>query len=151
MDADYLAHTLTAFKIGTRSSDTMQPIASALSDTDISALANYFAAQRPPPAHSQQLPAATSVAGGNLIALQGGSKGAPACFSCHGTGGHGQGERYPRIASEPATYIVNRLHEFQERARHGTPKSGSMTEVASRLTDSEVRDVAAYLSMLPPE
>lgn len=150
MDADYLAHTLIAFKTGQRASDTMQPIAGALSDTDISVLAKYFATRRPSLVPSTQPFTAEMVAAGTSMALQGDGKDIPACFSCHGAAGRGQGERYPAIASEPAAYLVNRLHEFQERARHGTPKPGSMTEVASRLTETEIRDVAAYLSALPP-
>ncbi|WP_425601492.1 c-type cytochrome [Dyella humicola] len=59
MNVDYLAHTLAAFKTGSRHSDTMQPIARTLSDPDIDALAKYFAAQQPPLAPSPTHPRLT--------------------------------------------------------------------------------------------
>ncbi|WP_425601491.1 c-type cytochrome [Dyella humicola] len=90
------------------------------------------------------------VAAGKALAIQGDNRSIPACFSCHATNGRGNGERYPSIASEPAAYIVNRLHEFQARARASTPKPGSMTEVASKLSDAQIRDVATYLSGISP-
>jgi cytochrome c553 len=151
MNADYLAHALAAFKAGDRHSDTMQPIARTLSDADIDSLAKYFAAQQPPLAPSPNPPSPDLVAAGKALAMQGDNKSIPACFSCHAMNGRGNGERYPGIAGEPAAYVVNRLHEFQARARASTPKPGSMTEVASELTDAEIRDVAAYLSVIPPK
>lgn len=151
MNADYLAHTLAAFKAGDRHSDTMQPIARTLSDSDINSLAKYYAAQQPPLAPSPSPPSPDMVAAGKALAMQGDNKNVPACFSCHATNGMGNGERYPGIAGEPAAYVVNRLHEFQARAQAGTPKPGSMTEVASKLTDAQIRDVAAYLSVIPPK
>jgi cytochrome c553 len=151
MNADYLAHTLGAFKAGSRHSDTMQPIARTLSDADIDSLAKYFAAQQPPTAPSPNPPSPDMVAAGKRMAMQGDNNSIPACFSCHAMNGSGNGERYPGIAGEPAAYVVNRLHEFQAHARASTPKPGSMTEVASKLTDAQIRDVAAYLSVIPPK
>lgn len=149
MDATYLAHTLAAFKQGTRHSEAMQPIAGNLSDADIVALAQYFSIQHPSLAPSPQPPVPSRVAAGKSMALQGDGKGIPACFSCHAAGGRGNGERYPAIAGQTANYVVNRLREFQARARLGSPKPGSMTEVASKLTDTQIHDLAAYLSVLP--
>ena len=147
MDADYLSHALIAFKSGKRGSDTMQPIARTLSDADINVLARYFAVQRPRLAPSPQAPSSGALAAGEAIARQGVGNGVPACFGCHAANGAGNGERYPRIAGEPAAYVVNRLHEFQARARQGAARPGSMTEVASRLTEAQIHDVAAYLSV----
>ncbi|GLQ50911.1 c-type cytochrome [Dyella flava] len=151
MDPAYLAHSLNSFKNGKRPSNIMQPIARTLSDADIDALAKYFAAQKTPLIVSPQAPSPEMVAAGKAMALHGDGNGVPACFSCHAMNGRGNGVRYPGIASQPETYLVNRLHEFQARARAGTPKPGSMTEVASKLTEAEIDDVAAYLSVIPPK
>jgi cytochrome c553 len=83
------------------------------------------------------------------MAIQGDNPSIPACFGCHAMNGKGHGEHYPSIAGEPSLYVINRLHAFQARARHGTPKPGTMTAVASKLTDTQIRNVAAYLSVMP--
>lgn len=150
MNAHYLAHALGMFKTGKRASAVMQPIARGISDEDIAALANYFSAQHPPLAHSSQPVPVDLIMAGKALAAHGGDNGVPACFSCHAAGGHGNGQRFPSIAGEPRVFVVNRLHEFQARARVGKPKPGTMTEVASHLTETQIRDAAAYLSVLPP-
>lgn len=127
----------------------MQPIAKTLSDEDIAALARYFSTQEPPLPPSLPVPPADSRTAGETLALRGDSQdGIPPCFSCHAANGLGSGERYPRIAGEPAIYVIKRLHDFQARARIAAPKAGSMTEVASKLTEPEIRNVAAYLSIV---
>jgi cytochrome c553 len=150
MNAAYLQHALGMFKAGTRASDVMQPVAKTLSDSDIGALASYFAAQNPPFVPSAHPAAPDIVAAGKTLAIDGGDNGVPACFSCHAAKGLGNGQRFPRIAGQSATFTVNRLHEFQARARTSTPKPGSMTELASKLTETQIRDAAAYLSVIPP-
>ncbi|WP_188792284.1 c-type cytochrome [Dyella nitratireducens] len=149
MNADYLAHALTMFKAGTRRSDVMQPIAKTLSDADINALAHFFSAQNPPLAPAPA-PATDLVTAGNTLAMHGGDNGVPACFSCHGENGRGNGQRFPGIAGEPDAFVVNRLHEFQVRAKADTPKPGSMTEVASKLTEEQIHAAAAFLSVTQP-
>lgn len=149
MNADYLAHALVMFKAGKRKSEVMQPIATTLSDADINALAHFFSAQNPPLAPAPA-PPADLVEAGKALAIRGGDDGVPACFSCHAENGSGNGQRFPRIAGEPDAFVVDRLHEFQARAKIAMPKPGSMTEVASRLTEQQIRAAAAFLSVTPP-
>jgi cytochrome c553 len=73
-----------------------------------------------------------------------------ACFSCHAAGGKGDGARFPRIAAEPRQFVIDRLHEFQARARGKTPEPGTMTAVAATLTEEQIEAAAAYLSQLKP-
>lgn len=151
MNADYLSHQLSMFKAGTRTSNIMQPIAQTLSDADIDALAQYFSSQHPPLATSLQSPSSEAIAAGHALAASGDKNGLPACFSCHAGGGVGNGQRFPSIAGEPAVFVVNRLHEFQARARANGAKPGSMTEVASKLTEAQIHEAAAYLSVTAPK
>jgi cytochrome c553 len=46
--------------------------------------------------------------------------------------------------------VTSRLHAFQDRARAKPPEPATMTAVAARLDETQVRQVAAYLSTLPP-
>jgi cytochrome c553 len=73
----------------------------------------------------------------------------PPCVSCHGLDGHGVGARVPNIAGRPAAFLVERLHEFQARAKAKAPDYGTMTEVATHLNETQIGEVAAYLSSLP--
>jgi cytochrome c553 len=149
-NADYLAHALSMFKAGARKSAVMQPITMNLSATEMRQLADYFAMQSPPLAQAVAAPQAAQVAAGAQLAQAGdGGNNLAACFSCHAAGGKGNDQRFPSIAGQPATFTVQRLHEFQARAQHGAAKPGSMTSVAAQMSDSQIEAVAAYLSTLP--
>jgi cytochrome c553 len=124
----------------------MQPVAASLSDTQMRALAVYFAGQEAPflrtgAAFSPLLPAGKQLA-------EAGATNVAACFSCHGAKGIGSGAHFPRIAGEPAQFVIDRIHEFQARARNAIPKSGTMSAVAATMDESQVQAAAAYLSQL---
>ena len=150
-NAQYLERTLTMLKAGTRTSPIMQPIASGLSGAEIHDLTAYFAGL-----HGVPLPAAAPTAtdlvqAGKELAQVGAMRDAtPPCVSCHGVDGHGVGDRFPSIAGQPAAFLVDRLHEFQARARGKAPAFGTMTEVATHLNETQIGQIAAYLSTLPP-
>jgi cytochrome c553 len=147
---DYLAHALSMFKAGTRASAPMQAVARGLSDSDIRALATYFATQHPPVVKASLPPSHALVMAGQQLAEMGAGASVPACFSCHAAGGKGTGARFPAIAGEPAAFTIARLHEFQTRAKDGVPKPGTMTAVAASLNDTQIDQVAAYLSVTGP-
>lgn len=145
----YLAHALGMFKAGTRASPTMQGVAQTLTDDEIATLAAYFSTLRPPRL-AGPVPDAALVAAGQRLAETGAGLAVPACFSCHGSGGKGDGARFPSLVAEPAGFIVARLHEFQARGGQAPPPPGSMTAVASRMDEDQIRQSAAYLSQLDP-
>ena len=150
-NAQYLEHTLTMLKAGTRTSPVMQPIARGLSDAEIHELTSYFAGLqgvRPPTAAAS--PKDLVQAGMELAQVGAMNDPTPPCVSCHGVDGHGVGARFPSIAGQPAAFLVNRLHEFQARARTKVPDFGTMTEVSTHLNETQIGQVAAYLSTLPP-
>jgi cytochrome c553 len=146
-NAEYMSHALSMFKAKTRASPIMQPISMTLSDAQMSELANYFSKQTAPlvDAHSaaspQLLPAGKQLA-------QVGVANVAACFSCHGMQGKGNGARFPSIAGQPAQFVVDRLHEFQARARAKAPQPGTMTAVAATLDEKQIAAAAAYLARL---
>ncbi|MFL9906276.1 c-type cytochrome [Paraburkholderia sp. RL17-337-BIB-A] len=147
---EYLAHALSMFKAGTRVSPQMQAVAQNLSDSDMRALAVFFSNQHPPLVKASQPPAPELVAAGKQLAEVGAGTSVLACFSCHAAGGKGDGARFPTIAGEPAAFTVARLHEFQARAKASPPKAGTMTAVAATLNDTQIEQVAAYLSVTGP-
>ncbi|HEX9433710.1 MAG TPA: c-type cytochrome [Burkholderiales bacterium] len=146
-NADYMSHALSMFKAGTRASPIMQPIARNLSDAEIARLADYFSQQSPPLVRAAVSPSAQLVLAGKRLA-ETGADNAAACFSCHAAQGAGNGARFPRIAGQPAQFVIDRLHEFQARAREKTPQPGTMTAVAATLEEQQIQEAAAYLSQL---
>jgi cytochrome c553 len=149
-NAQYLEHALTMFKAGTRSSAIMQPIASRLSDGEIHALTTYFAGLEGARVPEAVVPRADLVRAGKELAQVGAmTDPTPPCVSCHGLDLHGVGARFPSIAGQPAVFLVERLHGFQARAKAKAPDFGTMTEVATHLNETQIRQVAAYLSTLP--
>jgi cytochrome c553 len=133
------------FKSGSRKSAIMQPIATGLSDTQMRALASYFARQKAPIPRAVPASSPALVPAGRQLAEAGATNVAP-CFSCHGANGQGTGARFPSIAGQPAQFVIDRIHEFQARARNAVPRPGTMTAVAAMMSDSQVQAAAAYLS-----
>ena len=121
-----------------------------LSDNDIHKLAMFFSQQNPPLYSGAAPPPHSLVIAGKQLAERGARPDLPACFSCHAAGGKGNGARFPGIAGEPAAFIVARLHEFQARAKGKKPAPGTMTAVAAMLSDTQIEEVAAYLSVTRP-
>ena len=69
------------------------------------------------------------------------------CAGCHGEFGEGgkQGE-YPRLAGQPAAFLVHQLELFRERAR---PNIAMVEYVDHRqMPDQDIADVSAYLAAI---
>ncbi|WP_343654805.1 c-type cytochrome [Paraburkholderia caribensis] len=106
------------------------------------------------PAAQTPKPAVVAVPGSSAAVLSAGEQlaelgapGVPACFSCHGAGGRGNGAHFPAIAGQPVAYTIARIHAFQARAKESGAKPGTMKAVASALDEQQIHQVAAYLSV----
>lgn len=84
------------------------------------------------------LPKATqqSIGRGGTLALQ--------CTMCHGARGLSKADT-PNLAGQYAPAIYKQLHDYQSGAR----VSAIMTPRVAKLSDQDMRDVAAYYSYLP--
>jgi cytochrome c553 len=142
-----MRHALSMFKARTRASAIMQPVAQTLSDAQMSELADYFSKQKAPLADAHFAASRQLLRAGKQLA-QAGAANAAACFSCHGKQGKGNGMRFPSIAGQPAQFVIDRLHEFQARARVKAPQPGTMTAVAATLDEKQITAAAAYLARL---
>src|ERR1700724_3002301 len=125
------------FKEGARASAIMQSIARTLSDSRMRQLADFYSAQKAPLANAGISASHRLVLAGKQLAESGSTNAAP-CFSCHAAGGNGNGARFPRIAGEPARFVIDRLHEFQARAQGKVPQPGTMTAVAATLNEEQI-------------
>lgn len=68
------------------------------------------------------------------------------CFLCHGAEGESSSPIYPRLAGQHAAYLEGQLKDFNKRER--TNDNAAMHTVASKLTELEIKAVAAYISGL---
>ena len=71
------------------------------------------------------------------------------CAGCHGVPGYTNAyPQYPvpKIAGQNEQYIVNALHGYQA----GDRKHPTMDAQAESLSDTDIQDIAAYLSSLAP-
>jgi cytochrome c553 len=143
--APYIELQLKAFKDQSRADPDAQAymwgMASQLSDSMITALAGYFAAQ----------PAAPAKAGNSALIAQGKhifEEGVPArqippCASCHGA--HGEGlAMFPRLAGQHAPYLLKQLLVIQSVLRTAPVMHG----VIKDLTRDQMQAVVAYLESI---
>lgn len=142
-NAGYVARQLADYKSGKRKSSTMQPMVEDLSPDDFKALGAFFAS-RPTVVHT--IDDAGLAQMGQFIFQRGNPySGVASCATCHGANGHGS-EALPRLAGQHAQYTENQLKQFNKRER--TNDNAVMHGIASKLTELELKAVAAYLSGL---
>jgi len=142
-NAGYVVRQLGDYKAGKRKSTTMQPMVEGLSPADFKSLGEFFAS-RPTMGHTVEDPELAQV--GRFIYLRGNPyTGVASCATCHGANGHGS-ETLPRLAGQHAQYTENQLRSFNRRER--TNDNAVMHGIASKLSELELKSVAAYLSGL---
>jgi cytochrome c553 len=143
--APYIELQLKAFKDQSRADPDAQAymwgMASQLSDSMISALAGYFAAE----------PAAPGKAGNSGLIAQGKhlfeegvpTRQIPPCASCHGA--HAEGlAMFPRLAGQHAPYLLKQLLVIQSALRTAPVMHG----VIKDLTKDQMLAVVAYLESI---
>ncbi|HZP68091.1 MAG TPA: c-type cytochrome, partial [Rudaea sp.] len=134
----YLTGQLTAFRGHSRRDpagyEYMWGISRRLTDEQIAALADYYAAQTPraqPPERS----AAEIDAGAAIFARGIPEKAVPPCGSCHGPQAAGQAA-FPRLAGQHADYIAKQLSVFQRTDER--PEGAVMKTVAHLLSSEDI-------------
>jgi cytochrome c553 len=149
--AGYLHNQLTAFRDGTRSYPPMNYLVAYLPDAYLKEIAEYFAAQRPP--FNAQMGAAPELAvmqRGQVLATVGdAAKGIPACIACHGKSLSGMEPGIPGLAGLRPAYIVGQLTRWRVGERRAA-EPDCMKRIATRLTDTDISSVAAWLSQQSP-
>jgi cytochrome c553 len=142
--AAYLEKQLREYMSGKRKSDIMAPLIGGLKKQQIPGMAAHFASQAPArgAAENQEL-----AARGKVLYEEGNrATGVPGCVGCHLPNGAGY-QRYPRLAGQLQTYVVQQLVDFKSGKR-SNDRARVMRLVAGRLTDDEMKAVAEYLAGL---
>jgi cytochrome c553 len=128
---------LFQFREGKRKNELMSPVATPLSNADLTDLADYFSAQAIAPA-TVQTPQAI-VDAGKALAVKNN------CINCHAANLMGQ-QQMPRLAGQQRDYLRTQLLGFKASTRADT--DGDMTSVAQGLSEQDIDVLAEYLSGL---
>jgi cytochrome c553 len=149
--AGYLYNQLIAFRDGTRRYPPMNYLVAYLPDSYLREMAEYFAKLRPPFAPREITPAdtATLARGQTIVKTGDAAKGIPACVTCHGGALTGMEPGIPGLVGLRPTYIVAQLTRWKVGERHAT-EPDCMKRIATRLSDSDIAAVAAWLSRQEP-
>jgi cytochrome c553 len=143
--APYIEAQLKGFRDQTRGDPDaiayMWGMASQLSDSMISALAEYFTQQRP--AAGTQASTAAVTMGREIYEKGIPSAQIPACETCHGKGALGNGA-FPRLAGQHAPYLFKQMLVIQNVLRQAPVMHG----IVKDLTPTQMQAVAAYLESL---
>jgi len=175
----YVLKQLTDFAEDKRTDDTMyqmNDIAKALSPQDRKDVAAYVHTLKTPYIGSNldQLRRDGATVGdpdlGKMIAEYGApDHGVPACQSCHGFHGRSAGRMYPAIGGQNYVYLKHELESLRNGYRAFGAKTlnadqlaskedtqrvndfmGQMRAVAGHLTDEDIANVAAFLTLAKP-
>ena len=68
------------------------------------------------------------------------------CKTCHGLDGGGVAPAIPTLAGQRERYLVTALTEY----RDGKRAHAALREIASRMSEADARNLAAYFASLPP-
>lgn len=75
-----------------------------------------------------------------------GEKKAAMCIACHGAAGNSSNPAYPSLAAQTPLYIYYQLLQLRE----GRRVNEQMTPFAAKLSDADMKDIAAYFSTQKP-
>jgi cytochrome c553 len=143
---------------GARKVDLMAGLLKDLSDSDLQAIAAFYANQ------SLAMTGATAdlkvkvnsgeqvdslALGENLYRYGNQRTGVPACSGCHSPTGQGNSPAgFPRLGGQYPNYVAQQLKNFRGGERTNDGESQVMRQVAELMSDAEISAVANYVSGL---
>jgi len=144
----YLTKQLNDFKTGKRQEEHMSSMVEALTISDISDVSSYFATQK----RKQLNITNKNTKQGEQIYFNGvASRSVSACVACHKNVGNTINNiLYPILAGQHSVYIQKALKEFRSGKRHNDPDK-TMRNIATKLTNKEIKAVADYITQIKLE
>jgi cytochrome c553 len=158
-NAAYITRQLQLFHDGVRKpmpTDTngqlMPPMAATLSAQDMEDVAAYFSLQTPTGGEADP---AIYKAGQKLYHGGDLNRSIPACAACHGPLGAGNpGAGFPALRAQYSDYTIKQLGLYRDKTRYTTNEKGAsnggdhaeiMHTIVSRLSEADVKSLAAYI------
>ncbi|MGF1607442.1 MAG: c-type cytochrome [Rhodothalassiaceae bacterium] len=141
-EAEYLYESLRAIKQGERQSGIMYAQLVGVSDEEMRALANYYAAQ-PAPRPDRVSRGKDLMQRGRQLALQGDDK-VGACATCHNPDGENYLPIYPQLEGQHYDYMVYQLQAWKSGERGYSLGGDVMGPLSHALEDADVKAVSAF-------
>jgi cytochrome c553 len=141
--ASYIYKQLQDFKAGRRNDATMIGMVALLNDEDMKNVAAYYESQQ---AKAVAFDGELIQSGENIY--RGGitETSVAACMGCHAPSGKGNGPAgWPSLIGQHPEYIVTQLKAFKEGTR-ANDTGNMMRNVSARMSDMEMKSVAAYIA-----
>jgi cytochrome c553 len=129
----YLLNQVNKFYTGERKDQWMEPAIKLLNENERLNIVAYFSAMHVVPASSGP----SNDAGREIFQR--------VCVRCHGPQALG-GERFPRLAGQQQTYLVQSLTRYRNRT--GTRMEPEMLAMTAALKDADIKALAEFLSAL---
>ena len=146
--SSYLTKQIDNFQNGKRTNEIMNSMVAGLSKEDIADIVAYFSSQKIKPLTGKV--DKNVIETGKKIYRGGNSfSGVPACSSCHGPNGVGNGPgKFPLLAGQRVEYVTKTLNDFKSGQRHNDPNE-IMRTIVAKMTENEIKSVAAYIAYMP--
>lgn len=140
----YIEKQLRLYKSGERQNPIMAGMVASLSEQDMADIDAYYSSLEAPVLSLSEDQVEEARRGEKLY--RGGYRpfDIAACMACHGPGGHGIPPVYPRVSGQQAEYLETQLLAFKSGAR----EHEIMNPIAFRLSESQIRELALYMSAL---
>ena len=142
--APYIAKQLRDFQTGARTHQILRALAMTINDAELMDIATFFANQKKMQGKGQR----DNPTGKKIFMKGDPSRKIPACDSCHGVNGKGQGPHistYPVIGGQYKGYLRAQLINWRSGERANSP-GAMMNKIAEHLTDDEIEALAGYIS-----
>lgn len=142
----YIKKQVQDFQKGLRNDDTMSGMAATVATVeDLEDIAAYFSSQK------QMKGNGSRNAAGKKIYEEGvPTAGVYGCKNCHGDKGKGRSpdnHLFPVIGGQTKPYLIKQLTDLKAGRRTNDP-AGMMGDIAKKLSDKQIADVAEYVSGL---
>ena len=141
--ASYIYKQLKDYKEGRRVNASMTGMVALLNDDDMKNLAAYYERQEVKSVgfDAELIEAGEIIYRGGIAETR-----VAACMGCHSPSGLGNGPAgWPSLVSQHPEYIVAQLQAFKQGAR-ANDTGRMMRNVAARMSDMEMKTVAAYIA-----
>jgi len=150
--ANYIVKQIMDFQKGLRTNnETMAGMAATVASVeDAKDIAAYFSQQKMAAKPIEPVKSDLADRGKKIFFEGNPESGLYACINCHGQNGKGKSATvsvFPVIGGQHRDYIMKELKDFREGRRSNDP-AGMMSDIAKKLTDKEIEELANYLSSL---
>jgi cytochrome c553 len=148
--AFYMYKQLVDYASGARPNEVMSPIAKQMTEPQMANVAFYYSVVDAAYLDRPVVPEDVLQRGQKLAEDGRKDPEVPACNLCHGPNGTGNPPLFPYLAGQYAPYIELQLQLWKDGVRRNDGLD-VMADIAERLTEDDIRAVAAWYAWLRPE